>query len=933
MKRIKKILLMFLFVFSLTVFAACGEKEPEVKINIAENSIILSIGEIHYVEYTVDKEVEIEWSSSNPDIVSVEDGKIEALKAGDVTITANVEGSKASDSLNVSVKHIAIVEENIELAIGSEKELTVVLENAEKVVWTSGNPEIATVENGKVKAVSPGEVFITATIEGTNISYKVKVNVLDVVVLDFNHNLVLNELVDVKVLNTIKNEEITEFEVTSDASDFVFVDGKRLFGLKIGSANITVKYKLDGKDYQITEEVTVSEVTLPVTNIVISGNKGVLIGNKSALKVNTKQEVLYKSANQNIATVDEKGEVTGVSQGSTVITAYLASDESVTGKFELMVFEKPEVTKLAGGEYYYDEVLDYNELPFGVTQYTHWGYTKTDNAGIDEDGIGASKLIIDVNKYYSQQVNVLELPSQLETKVVVWANTHNNAWTLNSVRAMIQDYEKENPEYKVIAAVNGDFFDINGLKNFRYSTSGATIGDGEYFKSSSGPTIGFTNDGTVNSLIAGVPEITSYLVLNVYDENGNEINEFKVQNVNKEPGNGEASVYFGVYNGNHEYESKAFSTTKNAFVVTNAERTLPHSEQDFYGKGIIDSVEKSMTLDIGQFAIVTDNADITNALGIGKEIRIQYEYAGKFAGVASATGCGDTVLEGGELHSDAIASGNLATRAPRTSIGVREDGTIVMCVIDGRQAKDSMYGLDRNELGSIMSAYGCVNAYNLDGGGSSTMVIRTGDGFKVLNSPSDGSERRDANCVLIVAKDPGFETNADNITVNSAVINARCINEDYKDFPMYVKLNGEFLEVIDGKVEVNGLNNNTKYDYCIYYKNEKGEMIQTLTMNSFTTSKTGFKLLSVVVVEDKMFYTVKVNYIDPDKASDNVEFASVSLNGIATFLMYGEKAFPKTLFKDNPEITSVSISFTYEENGEIIEYKNDDSIFYIIKCD
>lgn len=57
---------------------------------------------------------------------------------------------------------------------------------------------------------------------------------------------------------------------------------------------------------------------------------------------------------------------------------------------------------------------------------------------------------------------------------------------------------------------------------------------------------------------------------------------------------------------------------------------------------------------------------------------------------------------------------------PRTAIGQRADGTVLLLVIDGRQA--SSLGATYDDLVSIMTEYGAVNAANLDGGSSSHMV-------------------------------------------------------------------------------------------------------------------------------------------------------------------------------------------------------------------
>ena len=50
----------------------------------------------------------------------------------------------------------------------------------------------------------------------------------------------------------------------------------------------------------------------------------------------------------------------------------------------------------------------------------------------------------------------------------------------------------------------------------------------------------------------------------------------------------------------------------------------------------------------------------------------------------------------------------MANRAPRTVIGRKADGEIVMMVIDGRNSGNGKYGADHTELAAIMHSYGCV---------------------------------------------------------------------------------------------------------------------------------------------------------------------------------------------------------------------------------
>lgn len=83
---------------------------------------------------------------------------------------------------------------------------------------------------------------------------------------------------------------------------------------------------------------------------------------------------------------------------------------------------------------------------------------------------------------------------------------------------------------------------------------------------------------------------------------------------------------------------------------------------------------------------------------------------------------------------------------PRTAIGQRKDGAILMLVIDGRQTNS--LGATLKNVQDILLQYGAYNAFNLDGGASSTMVY---DG-KVVNSPSDIMGERYVPNAFIITK-------------------------------------------------------------------------------------------------------------------------------------------------------------------------------------
>lgn len=91
----------------------------------------------------------------------------------------------------------------------------------------------------------------------------------------------------------------------------------------------------------------------------------------------------------------------------------------------------------------------------------------------------------------------------------------------------------------------------------------------------------------------------------------------------------------------------------------------------------------------------------------------------------------------------APSSCSLCGLNPRTAVGTTDDNRLLLMTVDGRQSGFSE-GVTLVELANLMLSHGATDAINLDGGGSTTMVMNDyGDGLAahVLNSPSDGSER------------------------------------------------------------------------------------------------------------------------------------------------------------------------------------------------
>lgn len=121
------------------------------------------------------------------------------------------------------------------------------------------------------------------------------------------------------------------------------------------------------------------------------------------------------------------------------------------------------------------------------------------------------------------------------------------------------------------------------------------------------------------------------------------------------------------------------------------------------------------------------------------------------------------LLHNGEIsqtfQEEGLQGNFIETKMPRTAVGIKPDGVWVFVVVDGRQPMLSE-GLTLHELAAFMRSLGCVQALNLDGGGSSTMVVEG----NIVNSPVGEAEdthsypeRRVSDAILIFRRHDSVE--------------------------------------------------------------------------------------------------------------------------------------------------------------------------------
>ena len=104
-----------------------------------------------------------------------------------------------------------------------------------------------------------------------------------------------------------------------------------------------------------------------------------------------------------------------------------------------------------------------------------------------------------------------------------------------------------------------------------------------------------------------------------------------------------------------------------------------------------------------------------------------------------------------DFGEERVQDSFVTTRHPRTAVGIRQDGSWILLVVDGRQEQKSI-GMTLHELATYLLSLGCVRALNLDGGGSSTLVVNG----EIRNSPSDPTGPRPvSDAILLFPRNDG----------------------------------------------------------------------------------------------------------------------------------------------------------------------------------
>ncbi len=181
----------------------------------------------------------------------------------------------------------------------------------------------------------------------------------------------------------------------------------------------------------------------------------------------------------------------------------------------------------------------------------------------------------------------------------------------------------------------------------------------------------------------------------------------------------------GVYGRNVTEATSEIASDSNAILAINGdnygsrEKGYVIRNGELYRSAAVQGQEDLVIYEDGSFGIINESE-------VSAEELIE-------DGAEQTFSFGPALVTDGEVSVGADEEvGRAMASNPRTAVGIKADGTYLFVVSDGRT--DESEGLSLYELAEFMESQGAVTAYNLDGGGSSTMVFNG----NVINTPTGG---------------------------------------------------------------------------------------------------------------------------------------------------------------------------------------------------
>lgn len=344
--------------YSATCVVTVVQKATSVKLNFS--SVTLDVGKTKTLSATLTPSTvtykTVTWTSSNAAVAKVSStGVITAVKAGTATITCTSKDGAAKATCKVTVTQpatgVTLNKTSGSLREGAKGALVATVKPADatnsKVVWSSSNTKIATVDsNGVITGVAPGTVKITVTTVsgGKTATCTVKI-IRSVTGISLNKtSLTINVGKKSVITPNVLPTDASIKTVTWTSSNYDVADvtsAGEVVAKAPGYAVITAKTK--DKGYTAKCEVLVVQ---PVTGVKLNKTSGyVNVGSSGTLKATlspsnaTNQKLIWSSSDTSVATVSSSGRVTGKKVGTAIITCKTV-DGGYTAKCTVRVVKR-----------------------------------------------------------------------------------------------------------------------------------------------------------------------------------------------------------------------------------------------------------------------------------------------------------------------------------------------------------------------------------------------------------------------------------------------------------------------------------------------------------------------------------------------------------------------------------------------------------------
>jgi len=330
-------------------------------------------------------------------------------------------------------------------------------------------------------------------------------------------------------------------------------------------------------------------------------------------------------------------------------------------------------------------------------------------------------------------INVLEVDrrqSNLQFKTVkAGRGLHGLART--SVMAAAVDAERR----RVVAAINGDFFDTTGMPINLQVTQGRML---------RGPSphsvVAFTD--------RGMPLIE--ILSASYRVRTRDGTWRDMQGFNRSRLTDETILFtsdFGASTSTNKYGSEAILRLLSPLAINDTLRAVVRDRRSAAGNA---PLADSLIVVSGHGAALRW---LDSRVAVGDTLLLVCSLSPARGRIVEALGGLPRLLRAGKVAVETDREGGKhfsEVRHPRTAIGFSADSSKVFLVtVDGRQ--EHSLGMTLYELADFMHSLGCAEALNLDGGGSTTMVVRG----KIVNHPSDATgERPVGNALLLISRAP-----------------------------------------------------------------------------------------------------------------------------------------------------------------------------------